>query len=123
GISPGVGHQPSKTLVGIGLSPERAAMVTASIRADRGRGRRDEAPLGIPSGSDRPPYPPKGGAQTPRSWAVVSTSHGHFKGPEAHWSASRAECLNRRSPAFQATPEALRVVSPPNHRFRRGPEA
>ena len=81
-------QQPLKLLAFRPLRPLRCA---ASIRADRAEGRRDGAPWG--NSSLRPPlYPKRGGAQLPRTWAVVSTSHGHSRGPEAHRSASRAEC-------------------------------
>jgi hypothetical protein len=42
-----------------------------------------------------PPYPKRGGAQTPtQSWAVVSTSHGHFNVPE------RKEALHELNAAY-----------------------
>jgi len=69
----------------------------------------------------RPCTPREGAPKLPHPWAVVSTSHGHSKSPEAQWSASRAECHIRRSPAFQATPEALRVFTPPEPEVPAGP--
>ena len=98
------------------------ASATATVRASIGRiGRRDgatERPGETPP--LRPPlYPKRGGAQLPRHVGCRQHLAWTHQGPEAHWSASRAECLLRRSPAFQATPEAPRVSETSRRRKMR----
>ena len=68
-----------------------AASVSLSIRADRVEGRRDGAPWGN-SSIRPPPYPKRGGAQTPTHVGCRQHLAWTLQGPEAHRSASRAEC-------------------------------